>query len=124
MLLVRRPREYADNYSSSYRTIEEFKIVKKEMEKIHAEIGLPLKATYTDIKTDPGMKERINNGEDDTYTFLGIRWNLLTNTVLPNIYFNLAKKNRGTSGDKKIMEMEPHDFQSRDFVWGMTRRTL
>ena len=66
------------------------------MEKIHAEIGLPLKATYTDIGTDPGMKERIDNGEDNTYTFLGIRWNLLNNTVLPNIYFNLAKKNRGS----------------------------
>ena len=49
---------------------------------------------------------------------------MLTNTVLPNIYFNLAKKNRVTSGDKKIMDMEPHDFGSRAFVWGMTRRTL
>ena len=106
------------------RTREEFKIVKAEMEKIHGEIGLPLKGTYTDIETDPEMEERIRKGEDDTYSFLGIRWNLITNTVLPNIYFNLAKKNRGTSGDKKIMDMEPQEFGSRTFVWGMTRRTL
>ena len=83
-----------------------------------------MKGTYTDEKTDPKMKERIEQGEDDTYTFLGIRWNLRTNTILPNLYFNLEKKNRGSSGDKKLMEMEDRDFCTKTFAWGMTRRLL
>ena len=44
---------YADNYSSSYRYLREYNLVKQEMERIHSEIGLPLKATYSDIETDP-----------------------------------------------------------------------
>ena len=75
------------------------------MGRIHNDIGLPLKATYSDILADPEIKERINNGEDSTYTFLGITWNLLNNTILPNIYFNLSKKNRGTSGAKKLVDI-------------------
>ena len=95
---------YADNYSSSYQTVEEYNIVKAEMEKIHKEIGLPLKATYSDVNTDPEVKARISNGEDSTYNFLGLTWCLLTNTLLPNIYFNLTKKHKGTSGSKKIID--------------------
>ena len=94
------------------------------MEKIHNEIGLPLKATYTDIKTDPEIKEKIDKDEESTYNFLGLTWCLLTNTLLPNLYFNLMKKNRGTSGSKKIMDMSEADFDSQTFVWGLTRRNL
>ena len=62
---VIRKGAYADNYSSSYQTVEEYKIVKKEMERIHQEIGLPLKGTYSDVKTDPEMQEKIDNGADN-----------------------------------------------------------
>ena len=40
---------YADNYSNSFETIEEYKQVSEDMDTIHTKIGLPLKATYTDI---------------------------------------------------------------------------
>ena len=43
--------------------------------------------------------------EESTYNFLGLTWCLLTNTLLPNIYFNLTKKHKGTSGSKKIIDM-------------------
>ena len=43
---------YADNYSKSFETLEEYKKVSEDMEKIHQAIGLPLKGTYTDIATD------------------------------------------------------------------------
>ena len=33
---------YADNYSNSFRTLEEFRRVSADMEKIHSDIGLPL----------------------------------------------------------------------------------
>ena len=121
---VIRKGAYADNYSSSYQTIEEYNIVKTEMEKIHKEIGLPLKATYSDINTDPEVKSRINKGEEATYNFLGLSWCLLTNTLLPNIYFNLMKKHKGTSGSKKIIDMTEADFDTDNFVWGITRRNL
>ena len=51
-----------------------------------------MKATYSDIETDPEVKARIEKGEDSTYTFLGITWDLLTNTILPNIYFNMTSQ--------------------------------
>ena len=38
------------------------------MEKIHNEIGLPLKATFSDIETDEDMKRKIAEGEDRFYT--------------------------------------------------------
>ena len=44
---------YADNYSNSFPTKQEYMEVSKDMEEIHAVIGLPLKATYTSIQTDP-----------------------------------------------------------------------
>ena len=66
----------------------------------------------------------VPKGKDSTYTFLGITWDLLTNTILPKIYFNLAKKTRGTSGNKKLLDMSEEEFASKSFLWGMTRRTL
>ena len=36
---------YDDNYSYSFRTLEEFRRVSADMENIHSDIGLPLKAT-------------------------------------------------------------------------------
>ena len=47
-----------------------------------------------------------------------------TNTILPNIYFNLSKKNRGTSGAKKLVDMDKEDFLSKSFVWGISRRIV
>ena len=37
---------YADNYNSSFRTVEEYIKVRDEMNRIHDSIGLPLKGTF------------------------------------------------------------------------------
>ena len=88
---------YADNYNSSFRTIEEYIKVRDEMNRIHDRIGLPLKDTYTDVGTDPEILQKLakENEESPTYTFLGITWDLVNNTILPNSYFNLEKKKKG-----------------------------
>ena len=56
---------YADNYNSSFRTIEEYIKVRDEMNRIHDSIGLPLKGTYTDIGTDPNILLKLAKNEDD-----------------------------------------------------------
>ena len=62
---------YADNYNNSFRTLEEFRRVSADMEKIHNDIGLPLKATYADIGTDAGMLKKLGkeNEVSPTYAF-------------------------------------------------------
>ena len=94
---------YADNYSYSFETLGEYKAVSKDMNEVHDGIGLPLKATYCDIKTDPEILKKLGKEDEETpcYNFLGIAWNLRENTVLPNTYFNLCKKLKGQSGEKR-----------------------
>ena len=50
---------YADNYSYSFRTLEEFRRVSADMEKIYNDIGLPLKATYADVGTDSEILRKL-----------------------------------------------------------------
>ena len=50
---------YADNYSYTISTLEEFRGVSADMEKIHNYIGLPLKATYADIGTDAEILKKL-----------------------------------------------------------------
>ena len=117
---------YADNYNSSFRTIEEYIKVRDEMNRIHDSIGLPLKGTYTDIGTDPNILLKLAKNEDEspTYTFLGITWDLAHSTILPNSYFNLEKKKKGVQGTKKLMEMTATDFAEPSFAWSLTRRVI
>ena len=68
----------------------------KDMEEIHAAIGLPLKATYTSIQTDPQILKKLGkeNEAEPTYSFLGISWNLRKNSILPlTTYRNLSSTN-------------------------------
>ena len=48
-------------------------MVKKDMEQIHAAIGLPLKATFTDIKTDQEILKALakEKEEEPSYSFFG-----------------------------------------------------
>jgi hypothetical protein len=64
------------------------------MNTVHTKIGLPLKATYTDVKTDPAILKKLGKEGEEApcYNSLGISWNLRENTVLPNTYFKLCKK--------------------------------
>ena len=70
------------------------------------------------------MKRKIAAGEDRFYTFLGLNWDLVDNTLTPNMYFNLDKKHQGTTGTKKLKEMNSDDFCDKTFACGITRRTI
>ena len=59
---------YADNYSNSFPTKQEYNEASKDMEEIHAQIGLPLKATYTSIQTDPEILEKLGKETEDEPT--------------------------------------------------------
>lgn len=95
------------NYSDSFETIQEYNAVSEDMERIHKEIGLPVKGTYTDVGTDPNTLKKLGKEDEEnpSYTFLGITWDLKKNEVRPNTYFNLSKKLKGQSGEKKLMEI-------------------
>ena len=72
------------------------------MNRIHDSIGLPLKWTYTDVGTDPEILQKLAKTEESpTYTFLGITWDLVHNTILPNSYFNLERKKKGVQGNQE-----------------------
>ena len=43
---------YADNHNGSFTTVQEYWLVKENMETTHRKIGLPLKHTYTSTTTD------------------------------------------------------------------------
>ena len=77
------------------------------------QIGLPLKNTYTTDKIDPGILEKLGkeNETSPTYNFLGLKWNLLQNTILRNSYFGLAKK-KGGIGSQKMVELEEAELYS------------
>ena len=96
------------------------------MERIHAAIGLPLKAKFTDIKTVPEILKTLGKEkeEEPSYSLLGIKWNLLDNTIKPLSYFNLGKKARGVSAEKPLNMMNDADFLEPLFSSGISRRIL
>ena len=116
---------YTDNYNSNFRTVHEYIQVGDKMKRIHNQIGLPLKGTYTNVKTDKDILTKPNKfGENHHYTFLGLQWDLVENTILPNIYFKLEKKKKGSQGLKILMEMSAEDFAQQSFIWGIMRRVI
>ena len=117
------PGAYADNYNSSFRTREKYLNVKQDMEEILEQIGLPLKNTYTTVGTDPGILAKLGKEEEPSliYNFLGLKWNLLQNTIMPNSYFGLAKK-KGGIGTQKIDELDEAELSSSLGV--ITRRLI
>ena len=88
---------YADNYSGSFKNKEMYLQVKADMVEVHEKIGLPLKCTYTSVNTDDKILTELNIGADDeaTYNFLGLVWDMRTNTLTPNSYFALEKRKAG-----------------------------
>ena len=96
------------------------------MNETHEKIGLPLKPTYTDIENDPEVLKNLGMEKEENrcYNFLGLSWNLKTNTIMPTTYFNMVKKNRGISGNKKLMGMKKEDFEDKLFRVDITRRTM
>ena len=55
---------YADNYNGSFRTAQEYWLVKEEIKRTHSKIGLPLKNTYTSIRTDSKILEKLGKTDD------------------------------------------------------------
>ena len=117
---------YADNYSSSFQTKDEYKVAKDEMNRIHDKIGLPLKGTYCAVKTDAGVLKELEKDKDEepVYAFLGMAWNLQRDNMKPLARFNLGKKSKGTSADEDLMDMDPTDIETKTFAWGLTRRNI
>ena len=117
---------YAENYSTSFQDVEQYKLVKDDTERIHAAIGLLLKATFTDIKTDPEILKTLGNEKDEepSYSFLSIKWNLVDNTIKPLSYFNLGKKMRRVSAEKPLNMLNDADFLEPSFLSGISRRIL
>ena len=65
----------ADNYNASFRTAQEYRLVKGDMESTPRKIGLPLKHTYTSTSTDSKIVEQLGKTEEDAplYDFLGLQ---------------------------------------------------
>ena len=77
---------YADNYSGSFKDKHMYLQVKADSNEVHEKIGLPLKCTYTSVQTDDKILDELGIGDDERaiYNFLGLIWDMKTNTLTPN----------------------------------------
>ena len=71
--------------------------VKADSNEVHEKIGLPLKCTYTSVQTDDKILAELKIGDDEKaiYNFLGLIWDMRTNTLTPSSYFALEKRKSG-----------------------------
>ena len=72
-----------------------------------------MKNTCAAVNTDGKILETLGKEEEEspTYNFLGLKWNQLQNTILPNSYFGLAIKREGI-GSQKINELDEAELYS------------
>ena len=91
-----------------------------------APIGLPLKNVWTDVNTDEEVLKKIGKDDQDDpcYGFLGIQWLLENDTITPNSYLSLGKKERGASTEVKLEEITAEMFVEPAFLSGISRRVL
>ena len=117
---------YADNYSGSMPEKWMYQLIENDLITAHKAIGLPLKNVWTDVNTDAEVLTKIgkDDQEDPCYGFLGIQWHLLDDTITPNSYLSLGKKERGAATDVKLEEIPAEMFSDSSFLRGITRRVL
>ena len=105
---------YSDNYASSFRCLDTLFLVLKNILEVHARFGLPLKIpwTLTDIK--PNVLKELELTEDQpTVTTLGLKWNLKTDKIVPNIYLNIHGKTTGKFKGDMLHEEDPNINESK-----------
>ena len=89
-----RDRRYVDNLNDSYRLPVYYHLVKEEMIRAHESVHLPVKEVLTTTKVEPDVMTK-NNRPDSKVITMGLSWDMITDTITPNIYLTRFPKKRG-----------------------------
>ena len=68
--------------------------IEKDMEQVHKEVGLPLKATWTSEQTKERVVKRLGLEDTGCFGLLGFLWNLVKSMIQPQDYLNMFGKVR------------------------------
>ena len=84
-------RRFVDNLGDSFRTKNEYELVKQDMLQAYDKIGLPVKECISKIETDPECLK--NAGRDsEQVSMMGMIWDTRTDTITPSIYVSRFEK--------------------------------
>ena len=97
---------YSDNIMYSFKTVEEFQEVKKDMEKAFQEYSMELKYLVTSQKYDPAVLEHPKRGNVRIERTLGILWDVVEDTILALPKYNLHGTLHGKPLVPDLIEME------------------
>ena len=88
---------YADNALRSFQDREKVDLVSKDLHIAHDKYNFPLKPIMTSVYTDPDIATKLEIEPNHTEPLFGMRWNIQTNTFLPNFYLTFHGKRKGQS---------------------------
>ena len=87
-------RRFVDNLGDSFRTRDDYELVKQDMLQAYGKIGLPVKECISKIETDPECLK--NAGRDsEQVSMMGMIWDTRTDTITPSIYVSRFEKKQG-----------------------------
>ena len=89
-----KDRRYVDNLNDSYRLPVYYHLVKEEMVRVHESVHLPVKEVLTTTKVEPDVIEK-NNRPDSKVITMGLTWDMVSDSITPNIYLTRFPKRRG-----------------------------
>ena len=97
---------YSDNIMYSFKTIQEFREVKKDMEQAFQEYSMALKYLITSQKHDPTVLEHPKRGNARIEHTLGILWDVVEDTIVALPKYNLHGTLRGKPQGPDLIDME------------------
>ena len=95
---------YADNIVFSFKTVDEYEHVKKELQESYSHYNLPLKYLVTSQRWDPNVLQSKDRGSDPKENLFGLVLDLSTDELIPNLTLSLFAKSRGKSQGEPLKE--------------------
>ena len=86
---------YADNLTYSFKSKDQFEIVKQDLESAYSTYSLPLKYIVSIEKYDKEVFTNKERGEDKVENLFGLKLDLVEDLLYPNLSLNIYKKQRG-----------------------------
>ena len=89
-----KERRYGDNLNDSYRAPVFYHLVKEEMILVHESVHMPVKEVLTNTATKPDVMKNNNRTHSKVVT-IGYCWDMLEDSITPNMYLTRFPKKRG-----------------------------
>ena len=108
---------YADNLTYSFKSKDQFEIVKQDLESAYSTYSLPLKYIVSIEKYDKEVFTNKERGEDKVENLFGLKLDLVEDLLYPNLSLNIYKKQRGKAKGRSL-------FSEKVKLEEITRTTL